>query len=1123
MSLSRSGGDLMAEISEKVNFSFEFNDKELNSIKSAINDINKQMKLFKDIKSSFGLSENIDKELSSLGNLRDSLRKLVEEYNTVGRSYKDSLMNKDSKLASDESLSHLMNRLQDIKTVINDLSSQEIINTDSSYIKKLDNLLNSIDNKAGRIKSKFSEINKESLQGNNTTIDTPKQRTQEDVDYAKQANYLIQQSRYLQQISDKIFDINNMTEEEKVLFGDVSSKVEDLGKYLNKVDSNLDNITLSKLSGSVKQTRLDIERLRGELANLNVYTDVNGNIIDTDSIKKDLQNLKDGVSDVSTRFSNAFQTGDYSGIKNANKDLSDLRIKAEELNRTILNLKNKGVDTSAYERELSVINNKLSGIAGTSSAKLKKELLSSLTSVAKKIEGISYSILKKFTNFTHQGIRTTYNLAKSLTTKLGNFMSNIFGKVFTNLGNKLRNVFTSSSSGIGSNIKRAIGLLGLGTLAKEAIEYSSSIVEAQNVTDNVFKSMSKDIDDFTSNVASKFGLTSLQAKNMIGVFGGILNASHITGTAMTEMSKNLTALSGDIASFYNMPVEDVYRKLQSGLTGNVQAMRSFGVVMTVANLEAYALSKGITQSWKSLDQATQTTLRYNYILEQLSNAQGDFSRTSLSWSNQVRQLTNNFKQLLSILGGALIKVLYPVVTALNQIVMAAINAANALAKVFGFDTVSLGEMFGGSGATPDLGDFSSDLDDVSEGLDKVSDSAENANSNLAPFDKLINITSESSNKASDTTAGVSSGAGGSLIDFDTYYKDVKDVSKLSDKFKKFYDDLYDAITRHDFVGAGKIVGDAITGINDTIYNKLSDPKLYSTIDKISAGLSDFFKGIVESDAIQSAGSALGSGINLISHAINTFYEDLTKRGVLTKLGNDIAGFFNNLSNTVDWYGLGESFTTKLRSVFDIIAGFLANAEPEQYGIDFKNFLSGAINRLFANGGAEEIGKSIAVVLNFAFDFVNGWLGSGVLSLKLGKSLTDTVNTAIETLSVEKFGNAISNVVSNIGTLFGELAKIKLSNLGEKIGEAINTSIYNDSVYDFTYGVSNFVANLVSQFVSFIKTTDWSSFASQVWHGIANALMNNTDINVTLGPIDRLLDSIFNDSERVEFGTVMSDV
>ena len=60
----------------------------------------------------------------------------------------------------------------------------------------------------------------------------------------------------------------------------------------------------------------------------------------------------------------------------------------------------------------------------------------------------------------------------------------------------------------------------------------------------------------------------------------------------------------------------------------VEPLRQLGINMSVANIEAYALSQGITASYDSMTQAEKTLLRYNYLLSVTGDQQGDFAKTS---------------------------------------------------------------------------------------------------------------------------------------------------------------------------------------------------------------------------------------------------------------------------------------------------------------------------------------------------------------------------------------------------------------------------------------------------------------------------------------------------------------
>ena len=97
-------------------------------------------------------------------------------------------------------------------------------------------------------------------------------------------------------------------------------------------------------------------------------------------------------------------------------------------------------------------------------------------------------------------------------------------------------------------------------------------------------------------------------------------------------------------------------------------------------MQSYALSQGISKNVSDMSQAELTTLRYNFVLNQLSMAQGDFAKTSGTWANQVRILQEQFKQLLGIIGNGLIAVLTPVIQVINMIIGKLITLANVIAE-----------------------------------------------------------------------------------------------------------------------------------------------------------------------------------------------------------------------------------------------------------------------------------------------------------------------------------------------------------------------------------------------------------------------------------------------------------
>lgn len=322
------------------------------------------------------------------------------------------------------------------------------------------------------------------------------------------------------------------------------------------------------------------------------------------------------------------------------------------------------------------------------------------------------------------------------------------------------NKFGSTLKKIGGMIAIAFGTRALVNFAKESVKLASDIAEVQNVIDVTFGQGAAQIEDFAKSAAEAFGLSELSAKQYAGTMGAMLKSSGLATGAAQEMSIALTGLAGDIASFYNLDTDTAFEKIRSGISGETEPLKQLGINMSVANLEAYALTKGITKSYNAMSQAEQVLLRYNYLLSVTTDAQGDFSRTSGSFANQIRILQLNFDQLRIAVGNALIPIAQAVLPSINAI----IAGLTKLARVFAQVTALL---FGKSAEVKVTGGIASSADDAAESTDRLADATEGAGGAakqaakdmkgvLAGFDEL--------NILADNAANSVGGAGGGLND-----------------------------------------------------------------------------------------------------------------------------------------------------------------------------------------------------------------------------------------------------------------------------------------------------------------------------------------------------------------------
>ncbi|ERI90996.1 hypothetical protein HMPREF1982_03558 [Clostridiales bacterium oral taxon 876 str. F0540] len=225
----------------------------------------------------------------------------------------------------------------------------------------------------------------------------------------------------------------------------------------------------------------------------------------------------------------------------------------------------------------------------------------------------------------------------------------------------------SSALKVGSVLLGGLGIKELVTKTYQFAESASDLGEAQNVVESTFKKSAKSILEWTNTTAKSAGISKTSSMQWSGFMGAMLKSSGVTEESSAKMSKSLVQLTGDMSSFYNIGTSEMWEKIRSGISGEVEPLRALGINMSVANLEAYALAEGIKKPYKEMSQGEQTQLRYNYLMKVTKDAQGDFSKTlGSSFANQVRVAKMNMEDLGRSIGSVVLPYFMKGVTFINE-------------------------------------------------------------------------------------------------------------------------------------------------------------------------------------------------------------------------------------------------------------------------------------------------------------------------------------------------------------------------------------------------------------------------------------------------------------------------
>lgn len=201
----------------------------------------------------------------------------------------------------------------------------------------------------------------------------------------------------------------------------------------------------------------------------------------------------------------------------------------------------------------------------------------------------------------------------------------------------------------------------------ESIGLASDLVETQNVVDVTFEDSASTINKWAQEALNAYGITETKAKQYSSTLGAMLKSMGIADDQVLQMSMDMAGLAADMASFYNLDHDTAFEKIRSGISGENEPLKTLGINMSVANLNAFALEKGMTKTFDKMTQAEQATLRYQYLLEATKDAQGDFARTGDSFSNEMRKLQTNLDRIKTEFGKGLLGVVTPAISLLNNV------------------------------------------------------------------------------------------------------------------------------------------------------------------------------------------------------------------------------------------------------------------------------------------------------------------------------------------------------------------------------------------------------------------------------------------------------------------------
>ena len=673
-------------------------------------------------------------------------------------------------------------------------------------------------------------------------------------------------------------------------------------------------------------------------------------------------------------------------------------------------------------------------------ARTAKSKAAAIASIYKKEGASSSEAFRKAWSLIERDSKNGSNQVKKHLKEIGNQSKKTFSEMgddFSNGFASLKNSFSVKKAG--AMLAAAFGTKKLVDFSKKCLELGSDLAEVQNVVDVTFPHMTDLVDKFAKSAAQNFGLSETMAKQYTGTFGAMSKAFGFTEQQAYEMGSTLTGLSGDVASFYNISQDEAYTKLKSVFTGETETLKDLGVVMTQNALDQYALANGYNKTTAAMTEQEKVALRYQFVQDKLSAAQGDFARTSDSWANQCRILSLQTQSLMATIGQGLINLFTPVIKVINIAIGKLATLANAFKAFTELITgKKSSDSSGGVAAVADsaavandsLGsasDAASDLTDNTNKAGKAAQDTAKKMKSLMGFDQINKLDSQSSSSGSTTPTSSGKGNGG-VLGSEVNFGSLADGENVIDKTDKKLSALIERCQElAKLFKKGFEIGFG------------NSQKKIDSINKAIKNIGKNLKEIFTDESVVNSANRCADNIALAFGKVT---------GSVARIDITIA---DNFIGGIDKYLEKSKKYIKKR----IVSLFDATGEIAKLTGDYYVALADIFD-IFSSDDAKAITSDIIQV------FGDGFLGAADLVVKFERDFTELFTLPV-IQNTDKISETLENMLSRWRTVFDILSQ-SVTDTFDKINE-----VYDQYFAPFVDSIAQGISDIVGTFLDAYNT------------------------------------------------------
>jgi hypothetical protein len=210
--------------------------------------------------------------------------------------------------------------------------------------------------------------------------------------------------------------------------------------------------------------------------------------------------------------------------------------------------------------------------------------------------------------------------------------------------------------------------VGVGAFLGKAVGAASDVQESVNAVNVAFGQSAAGILEFGETAATSLGTSQVEFNNAAVRFSAFADRIVGSGNDASKFIADISVRASDFASVFNIEVSEALGVFQSGLAGEAEPLKRFGINLLDSEVKAYAAANGIGEVGRQLTETEKVQARYGLLMQETSKTSGDFANTSDGLANSMRIMKANIADTQAEIGQQLLPILEEIIPVVRDMV-----------------------------------------------------------------------------------------------------------------------------------------------------------------------------------------------------------------------------------------------------------------------------------------------------------------------------------------------------------------------------------------------------------------------------------------------------------------------